>query len=131
MAKKAAKGKTRRRARRNIAEGKAFIQSTFNNTIVTITDPSGNVIAWGSSGTSGFKGSRKGTPYAAQLSSQDAARQALNDGMRRVEVYVKGPGSGREAAIRSLQGAGLFVTSIRDVTPIPHDGCRPRGRRRV
>lgn len=131
MAKKAAKGKTRRRARRNIAEGKAFIQSTFNNTIVTITDPSGSVIAWGSSGKSGFKGSRKGTPYAAQLSSQDAARQALNDGMRRVEVYVKGPGSGREAAIRSLQGAGLFVTSIRDVTPIPHDGCRPRGRRRV
>ncbi len=131
MAKKAAKGKTRRRARRNIAEGKAFIQSTFNNTIVTITDPGGNVIAWGSSGKSGFKGSRKGTPYAAQLSSQDAARQALNDGMRRVEVYVKGPGSGREAAIRSLQGAGLFVTSIRDVTPIPHDGCRPRGRRRV
>ena len=131
MAKKAAKGKTKRRARRNIAEGKAFIQSTFNNTIVTITDPGGNVIAWGSSGKSGFKGSRKGTPYAAQLSSQDAARQALNDGMRRVEVYVKGPGSGREAAIRSLQGAGLFVTSIRDVTPIPHDGCRPRGRRRV
>ena len=131
MAKKAAKGKTRRRARRNIAEGKAFIQSTFNNTIVTITDPGGNVIAWGSSGKSGFKGSRKGTPYAAQLSSQDAARQALNDGMRRVEVYVKGPGSGRESAIRSLQGAGLFVTSIRDVTPIPHDGCRPRGRRRV
>jgi len=131
MAKKAAKGKTRKRARRNIAEGKAFIQSTFNNTIVTITDPSGSVIAWGSSGKSGFKGSRKGTPYAAQLSSQDAARQALNDGMRRVEVYVKGPGSGREAAIRSLQGAGLFVTSIRDVTPIPHDGCRPKGRRRV
>jgi small subunit ribosomal protein S11 len=131
MAKKAAKGKTRRRVRRNIVEGKAFIQSTFNNTIVTITDPSGGVIAWGSSGKSGFKGSRKGTPYAAQLSSQDAARQALNDGMRRVEVYVKGPGSGREAAIRSLQGAGLFVTSIRDVTPIPHDGCRPRGRRRV
>ena len=131
MAKKVAKGKTRKRARRNIAEGKAFIQSTFNNTIVTITDPSGSVIAWGSSGKSGFKGSRKGTPYAAQLSSQDAARQALNDGMRRVEVYVKGPGSGREAAIRSLQGAGLFVTSIRDVTPIPHDGCRPRGRRRV
>ncbi len=131
MAKKAVKGKTKRRARRNIAEGKAFIQSTFNNTIVTITDPSGSVIAWGSSGKSGFKGSRKGTPYAAQMSSQDAARQALNDGMRRVEVYVKGPGSGREAAIRSLQGAGLFVTSIRDVTPIPHDGCRPRGRRRV
>ena len=131
MAKKAQKGRTKRRARRNIAEGKAFIQSTFNNTIVTITDPAGSVIAWGSSGKAGFKGSRKGTPYAAQLSAQDAARQALNDGMRRVEVYVKGPGSGREAAIRALQGAGLFVTSIRDVTPIPHDGCRPRGRRRV
>lgn len=131
MAKKATKGRTRRRVRRNVAEGKAFIQSTFNNTIVTITDPSGAVIAWGSSGKAGFKGSRKGTPYAAQLAAQDAARQAQNDGMRRVEVYVKGPGSGREAAIRSLQGAGLMVTSIRDVTPIPHDGCRPRGRRRV
>jgi small subunit ribosomal protein S11 len=131
MAKKAQKGKTKRRVRRNIPEGKAFIQSTFNNTIVTITDPSGAVIAWGSSGKAGFKGSRKGTPYAAQLSGQDAARQAQNDGMRRVEVYVKGPGSGREAAIRALQGAGLMVTSIRDVTPIPHDGCRPRGRRRV
>ncbi len=131
MAKKAQKGRTKKRVRRNITEGKAFIQSTFNNTVVTITDPAGDVIAWGSSGKSGFKGSRKGTPYAAQLSAQDAARQALNDGMRRVEVYVKGPGSGREAAIRSLQGAGLAVTSIRDVTPIPHDGCRPRGRRRV
>jgi len=117
MAKKAVKGKTKRRVRRNIPEGKAFIQSTFNNTIVTITDPSGSVISWGSSGKSGFKGSRKGTPYAAQMSSQGAARQAIN--------------SGREAAIRSLQGAGLVVTSIRDVTPIPHDGCRPRGRRRV
>lgn len=131
MAKKAQKGRTKRRVRRNITEGKAFIQSTFNNTVVTITDPGGDVIAWGSSGKAGFKGSRKGTPYAAQLSAQDAARQALNDGMRRVEVYVKGPGSGREAAIRALQGAGLVVTSIRDVTPIPHDGCRPRGRRRV
>jgi small subunit ribosomal protein S11 len=131
MAKKAQKGKTKRRVRRNITEGKAFIQSTFNNTVVTITDPGGDVIAWGSSGKAGFKGSRKGTPYAAQLSAQDAARQALNDGMRRIEVYVKGPGSGREAAIRALQGAGLVVTSIRDVTPIPHDGCRPRGRRRV
>lgn len=131
MAKKAQKGKAKRRVRRNIPEGKAFIQSTFNNTIVTITDPSGAVVAWGSSGKAGFKGSRKGTPYAAQMSGQDAARQAQNDGMRRVEVYVKGPGSGREAAIRALQGAGLMVTSIRDVTPIPHDGCRPRGRRRV
>ena len=131
MAKKAQKGRTKKRVRRNIPEGKAFIHSTFNNTIVTITDPAGSVIAWGSSGKAGFKGSRKGTPYAAQLSAQDAARQALNDGMRRVEVYVKGPGSGREAVLRALQGAGLFVTSIRDVTPIPHDGCRPRGRRRV
>jgi small subunit ribosomal protein S11 len=131
MAKKVQKAKAKRRVRRNIPEGKAFIQSTFNNTIVTITDPSGAVVAWGSSGKAGFKGSRKGTPYAAQMSGQDAARQAQNDGMRRVEVYVKGPGSGREAAIRALQGAGLMVTSIRDVTPIPHDGCRPRGRRRV
>ncbi|TFH34613.1 MAG: 30S ribosomal protein S11 [Dehalococcoidia bacterium] len=131
MVKKAQKSKTKRRVRRNIPEGKAFIQSTFNNTIVTITDPSGAVVAWGSSGKSGFKGSRKGTPYAAQMSGQDAARQAQNDGMRRVDVYVKGPGSGREAAIRALAGAGLLVTSIRDVTPIPHDGCRPRGRRRV
>jgi small subunit ribosomal protein S11 len=131
MAKKVQKGKAKKRVRRNIPEGKAFIQSTFNNTIVTITDPSGAVVAWGSSGKAGFKGSRKGTPYAAQMSGQDAARQAQNDGMRRVEVYVKGPGSGREAAIRALQGAGLMVTSIRDVTPIPHDGCRPRGRRRV
>jgi len=102
MAKKAQKGKTKRRVRRNIPEGKAFIQSTFNNTIVTITDPSGAVVAWGSSGKAGFKGSRKGTPYAAQMSGQDAARQAQNDGMRRVEVYVKGPGSGREAANRLL-----------------------------
>ena len=131
MAKKAAKGKTKRRIRRSVAEGKAYIQSTFNNTIVTIAEPGGAVISWGSSGKAGFKGSRKGTPYAAQLAAQDAARQALNDGMRRVEVFVKGPGSGREAAIRALQGAGLMVTSIRDVTPIPHDGCRPRGRRRV
>ncbi len=131
MAKKVQKAKTKKRVRRNIPEGKAFIQSTFNNTIVTITDPSGAVVSWGSSGKAGFKGSRKGTPYAAQMSGQDAARQAQNDGMRRVEVYVKGPGSGREAAIRALQGAGLMVTSIRDVTPIPHDGCRPRGRRRV
>ncbi len=131
MAKKATRGRGRRRVRRNIPEGKAFIQSTFNNTIVTITDPGGAVIAWGSSGKAGFKGSRKGTPYAAQLAAQDAARQAQNDGVRRVEVFVKGPGSGREAAIRALQGTGLMVTSIRDVTPIPHNGCRPRGRRRV
>jgi len=125
------RAKTGKRTRRGISEGRAYIQSTFNNTIVTITDLEGNVIAWGSSGKAGFKGSRKGTPYAAQLAAQGAARQALNDGMRRVGVYIKGPGSGREAAIRSLQASGLTVTSIRDVTSIPHDGCRPRGRRRV
>jgi len=123
--------KTGKRTRRGISEGRAYIQSTFNNTIVTITDLEGNVIAWGSSGKAGFKGSRKGTPYAAQQAAQGAARQALNDGLRRVGVYVRGPGSGREAAIRSLQASGLTVTSIRDVTSIPHDGCRPRGRRRV
>ncbi len=125
------RAKTGKRTRRGVSEGRAYIQSTFNNTIVTITDLEGNVIAWGSSGKAGFKGSRKGTPYAAQLAAQGAARQALNDGLRRVGVYVRGPGSGREAAIRSLQASGLTVTSIRDVTSIPHDGCRPRGRRRV
>lgn len=120
-----------RRAHRGILEGKAYIQSTFNNSMVTITDLQGNVISWGSAGKAGFKGSKKGTPFAAQMAAQGAARQALGDGMRRVEVYVKGPGSGREAAIRALQGTGLTVTGIRDVTPIPHDGCRPRGRRKV
>lgn len=120
-----------KRARRGIIEGKAYVQSTFNNTIVTITDLEGNVVAWGSSGKAGFKGSKKGTPYAAQLAAQGAARQAAGDGLRRLEVYVKGPGSGREAAIRALQASGLTVTGIRDVTPIPHDGCRPRGRRKV
>jgi len=130
MAKKG-KAKTAKRAHRGISEGRAYIQSTFNNTIVTITDLEGNVVAWGSSGKAGFKGSRKGTPYAAQLAAQGAARQALNDGMHRIGVYVRGPGSGREAAIRSLQASGLTVISIRDVTSIPHDGCRPRGRRRV
>ena len=123
--------KARRRERKSIPIGKAYIQSTFNNTIVTLTDPKGNVIAWGSSGTAGFKGSRKGTPYAAQLASRDAARRAMEHGLRQIEVYVKGPGSGREAAIRSLQSAGLFITSIRDVTPVPHNGCRPPKRRRV
>ncbi len=122
---------TGKRARKGIIEGKAYIQSTFNNTIVTLTDLQGNVIAWGSSGTAGFKGSRKGTPYAAQLAAREAARRAAGDGLRQVEVYIKGPGSGREAAIRALQAAGLTITSIKDVTPIPHDGCRPRGRRRV
>jgi len=121
----------RKRERKSIPAGRAYIQSTFNNTIVTLTDSQGNVIAWGSSGSAGFKGSRKGTPYAAQLAAHDAARKAMEHGLRQVEVYVKGPGSGREAAIRSLQGSGLSITSIRDVTPIPHNGCRPRKRRRV
>ena len=121
----------RRRERKSIPSGRAYIQSTFNNTMVTLTDPEGNVIAWGSSGTAGFKGSRKGTPYAAQLAARDAARKAMEHGLRQVEVYVKGPGSGREAAIRSLQSSGLYITSIMDVTPIPHNGCRPPKRRRV
>lgn len=127
--KKRARG--RKQERKSVPTGKAYIQSTFNNTVVTLTDPQGNVIAWGSSGTAGFTGSRKGTPYAAQLAARDAARRAMERGLHQVEVYVKGPGSGREAAIRSLQGAGLYITGIRDVTPIPHNGCRPPKRRRV
>jgi small subunit ribosomal protein S11 len=123
--------RTRRREKKVITTGKAFIQSTFNNTMVTLTDPQGNVIAWGSSGTAGFKGSRKGTPYAAQLAARDAAKKAMEHGLRQVEIFVKGPGSGREAAIRSLQSSGLYITSITDVTPIPHNGCRPPKRRRV
>ena len=128
----AQKKRTRKkRERKSIPAGRAYIQSTFNNTIVTLTDPKGNVIAWGSSGTAGFKGSRKGTPYAAQLAARETARKGMEHGLRQVDVYVKGPGSGREAAIRSLQSAGLHITSIRDVTPVPHDGCRPPKRRRV
>ncbi len=123
--------KVRKRERKSIPSGRVYIQSTFNNTLVTLTDPQGNVIAWGSSGTAGFKGSRKGTPYAAQLAARDAARKAMEHGLRQVEVYVKGPGSGREAAIRSLQSAGLYITSIMDVTPVPHNGCRPPKKRRV
>ena len=125
------RAKARRRERKSIPAGRAYIQATFNNTIVTLTDPEGNVIAWGSSGTAGFKGSRKGTPYAAQLAAQNAARKAMEHGLRQVEVYVKGPGSGREAAIRSLQSSGLYITGIRDVTPVPHNGCRPPKRRRI
>ena len=121
----------RRRERKNVPSGKAFIQSSFNNTLVTITDPQGNALAWSSSGASGFKGSRKSTPYAAGLAAESAARKAMENGMRQVEVYVKGPGSGREAAIRSLQAAGLAVVSIVDVTPIAHNGCRPPKKRRV
>jgi len=123
--------KVKRRERKSIPVGRAYIQSTFNNTMVTLTDLQGNVIAWGSSGTAGFKGSRKGTPYAAQVAAHDAARRAMEHGLRQIEVYVKGPGSGREAAIRSLQSSGLYITGIRDVTPIPHNGCRPPKRRRV
>ncbi len=125
------RSKGRKRERKAIPVGKAYIQSTYNNTIVTITDPQGNVVAWGSSGTAGFKGSRKGTPYAAQMAAHDAARKAMEHGLRQVDVYVKGPGSGREAAIRSLQSSGLYITGIRDVTPVPHNGCRPPKRRRV
>jgi len=121
----------RRRDRKNIEVGVAHIKSTFNNTIVSITDPAGNVISWASAGTVGFKGSRKSTPYAAQLAAEAAARSAMEHGMKSVEVLVKGPGAGREAAIRSLQAAGLEITGIRDVTPIPHNGCRPPKRRRV
>jgi small subunit ribosomal protein S11 len=123
--------KVRRKERKNVAHGVAHIKSTFNNTIVTITDPSGAVIAWSSSGQVGFKGSRKSTPYAAQMAAEAAARRAQEHGMRKVDVLVKGPGSGRETAIRSLQAAGLEVGSIADVTPQPHNGCRPPKRRRV
>jgi len=120
-----------RRERRNIPRGQAHIQATFNNTIITFTDMQGNAVAWASAGTAGFKGSRKSTPYAAQLAAQQAARNAQDNGMREVDVFVKGPGPGREAAIRSLQAAGMVVRSITDVTPIPHNGCRPPKRRRV
>lgn len=121
----------KRRERKNVPRGQAHVLSTFNNTIVTITDPQGAVICWASAGQAGFKGSRKSTPYAAQVTADTAARKAQENGMRSIEVFVKGPGSGREAAIRSLQSAGLQVSSITDVTPIPHNGCRPPKRRRV
>jgi small subunit ribosomal protein S11 len=114
-----------------VGYGRAYIQSTFNNTIVTVTDVDGGVLSWASSGSVGFKGTKKGTPFAARLAAESAARKALEHGMRRVDVYVKGPGSGRETAIRSLQTAGLEISSIRDVTPIPHNGCRPPRRRRI
>ena len=130
MAKPKAK-KAKRREKKNVLHGQAHIKSTFNNTIVSITDPQGNVISWASAGHVGFKGSRKSTPYAAALAAEGAARRAMEHGMRQVEVYVKGPGAGREQAIRSLQAAGLEVSAITDVTPIPHNGCRPPKRRRV
>lgn len=123
--------RTRRRERKNVPVGIAHIHSTFNNTIVTITDRQGNVLAWSSAGNQGFKGSRKGTPYAAGMAAEAAARAAMEHGVREIEVYVKGPGAGRETAIRSLQAAGLDVSLIKDVTPIPHNGCRPPKRRRV
>ncbi len=124
--------RTKKRAERKVTPaGRAYLQSTFNNTMVTLTDAQGNAISSGSAGTAKFTGSRKGTPYAAQLAARDAAKKAMDRGLRQVDVLVQGPGSGREAAIRSLQSAGLYITSIRDVTPIPHGGCRPPKRRRV
>ncbi|MFO7568932.1 MAG: 30S ribosomal protein S11 [Smithellaceae bacterium] len=128
---KAVRKTGKKKEKKNITEGVAHIQSTFNNTIITITDLTGNVISWSSSGLQGFKGSRKSTPFAAQMAAEDAVRKAKEHGMRRVQVYIKGPGSGRESALRSLQLAGLTITMIRDVTPVPHNGCRPPKRRRV
>lgn len=123
--------RVRRSERKNIAVGQAHIKSTFNNTVITITDPQGNVIAWQSAGTVGFKGSRKSTPFAAQMAAEACARAAMEHGMRKVSIFVKGPGSGRETAVRSLQAAGLEIAAIQDCTPVPHNGCRPRKRRRV
>ena len=125
------KPRTRRRTRKTVPVGRAYIQSTFNNTLITLTDPSGNTIAWGSAGTVGFTGSRKSTAFAAQRAAENAVRKAMEHGLRQVEVFVRGPGPGREAAIRTLASSGLMVTSIRDVTPAPHNGCRPPKRRRV
>ena len=125
------KPRTRRRERKSVPSGRAYIQSTFNNTIITLTDLQGDVIAWGSGGTAGFKGSRKSTAFAAQKAAEEVARKGMDNGLRQIDVHVRGPGPGREAAIRSLNGAGLNVTSIRDVTPLPHNGCRPPKRRRV
>ncbi len=132
MARKiATTGRGRQKEKKNIAQGVAHIQSTFNNTIVSITDVGGNALSWASAGTVGFKGTKKGTPFAAQMAAEAAARRAMEHGLKRVDVYVKGPGSGRETAIRSLQAVGLEVSMIKDVTPIPHNGCRPPKRRRV
>lgn len=130
-AKKARQARAKRRERKVVPRGQAHIQSSFNNTIVTLTDPKGNVLSWSSAGANNFKGSRKSSPYAAQITAENASRKAQEHGLRQVEVFVKGPGSGREAAIRSLQASGLQVISISDVTPIPHNGCRPPKRRRV
>jgi small subunit ribosomal protein S11 len=131
MAKPAGAARTRKKEKKNVVVGVAHVAATFNNTIITITDQSGNAISWSSSGMMGFKGSRKSTPYAAQVAAEDAGKKAMEHGMRTLEVEVSGPGSGRESALRALQTVGLTVTSIRDVTPIPHNGCRPPKRRRV
>ena len=131
MAKQPSQARVRRRERKNITNGIAHVNSTFNNTMITISDVQGNTIAWSSAGTMGFKGSRKSTPFAAQMAAEDAGKKAADHGVKSVDVEVQGPGSGRESALRALQAIGFTVTSIRDVTPIPHNGCRPRKRRRV
>jgi len=131
MAQRRGRKRTTRRARKVVPQGQAHIHATFNNTIITVTDLQGNAITWGSAGTAGFKGSRKSTPYAARLAAEQTAKQALDSGVREIDIFVKGPGPGREAAIRALQGTGLKVRSITDVTPIPHNGCRPPKRRRM
>jgi small subunit ribosomal protein S11 len=131
MAREQQRGKVRRRERKNISSGVAHVNASFNNTMITITDAQGNAIAWSSAGAMGFKGSRKSTPFAAQMAAEDAGRKAAEHGMKILEVHVCGPGSGRESALRALQAAGYQITAIRDVTPIPHNGCRPRKRRRV
>lgn len=131
VAKKGVKTRVKRRERKNIERGQAHIRSTFNNTIVTLADANGNVISWASAGQLGFKGSRKSTPFAAQMAAEEAAKKAMEHGLKTVEVFVKGPGAGREAAIRSLQATGLEVSMIKDTTPVPHNGCRPPKRRRV
>ncbi len=128
---KASTQRPRRRERKNIASGVAHVNATFNNTMITITDVQGNTISWSSAGSQGFRGSRKSTPYAAQIAAEDAGRKAVDHGVKTIEVEVKGPGSGRESALRALQTVGFNITAIRDVTPIPHNGCRPRKRRRV
>ena len=126
-----AKGRQRRKVRKNIAVGQAHIKTSFNNTLVTLTDKEGNVIAWESAGSVGFKGSRKSTPFAAQVTAESCAKKGMEHGLQKVEVFVRGPGSGRETAVRSLQAAGLEIISVKDVTPVPHNGCRPQKRRRI
>ena len=126
----AQRARTRRRERKSVPRGRVYVSSTFNNTIITLTDPNGGVVSWGSGGTAGFKGSRKSTPYAAQLAAEGASQRAMEHGLREVEVFVKGPGAGREAAVRALQSSGLRILAIRDITPIPHNGCRARRRPR-